>query len=195
MIIMKFVYFILLIYFLISCDIPTHAPKIVQQAQKVDTLGLPQTERIYDTSDLEIQVVHNPQVPRVYGVQLWGKGENRDKCCPVKIEKVVFGDLIKVYSDTCEREQREKSGSGSYDHCACIPTEETFFYSKLKLETDTQKPIRPNTKCIIYYTAKKIKKMNYVDTIQTINCFIQNTPGEDDKENRTRCIWAIGTNQ
>ncbi|MEO0044140.1 MAG: hypothetical protein RL329_3588 [Bacteroidota bacterium] len=192
---MKFVYFILLIYFLISCNVPTHAPKIVQQAQKVDTMGLQQTERIYDTSDLDIQVVHNPQVPRVYGIQLHGKGADWDKCCPVKIEKVVFGDLIKVYSDTCEREQREKYGSVIYDYCACIPTEETFFYSKFKLETDPQKPIRPNTKCVIYYTAKKIKKMNYVDTIHIIDCFIENTPGQEDLRRPKRCIWDIGVNQ
>jgi hypothetical protein len=170
----------------LSCYTPVSVHKETQTATTVSKVERPVNRSdapIYDTTQLQIQVVHNPKHASTYGVKLI----NLDTIHTLKIQKVKLGFTEKIYSANCQLQESEFGGI--FEFCVIKPNYDSIFALEI-LGTMPSK-----LKCEVHYMVDHVKKINYTESVEIISCVIGFTPGLAPKHDNTPCIWAIGWGQ
>jgi hypothetical protein len=181
-------FLICIIFFscILSCHTPVSVHKETQTATTVSAAERPvksSNAPIYDTTQLQIQVVHNPKYATTYGVKLI----NLDTTHALKIQKVKLGRTEKIYSENCQRQDPELEGF--FEFCVIKPNYDSVFALEVVSTT------APMLKCEVHYIVNQVKKINYTETVDTISCIIGFPPGIASQYDKGRCFWALGWGQ
>jgi hypothetical protein len=174
---MKQIVFYLLLGCILSCYVPplTHKGTLTEKRMPIPI-------SIYDTTELAIKIVYNPKDSTTYGIQL----RNVAKTFDIKIQKISFGDIEKTYPDSCHIVRLDKEED---EFCLIQPS--TFSRFAMHLSTKTPFNLKG---CKVYYTINHIKKMNYSNCVEIIDCLIGFYPGAAPEPEQL-CIWAMGSNK
>ncbi|MEN9609429.1 MAG: hypothetical protein RLZZ628_243 [Bacteroidota bacterium] len=171
-----------LIYLYIACGLLfCYRPPLVKNVTLVHQNVVLPTVPVYDTTELQIKVLHNPKYPTTYGIQFFNLDTNHF----LKIQKVRFGTLEKIYSDSCQIQPKLPLKT-DFEYCFIEPNGTSRFAMEVANET------RFKLKCEVYYTINQHQKMNYIDTVYIISCRIGITPGAVPEPGED-CVWSIGT--
>lgn len=169
-----------------SCLLSCHTPVSVHKETPISMAERPVNSSdvpIHDTTQLQIQVVHNPKHASTYGVKLI----NLDTTHALKIQKVKLGRTEKIYSENCQRQDPESEGF--FEFCVIKPNYDSVFALEVVSTT------APMLKCEVHYIVNQVKKINYTETVDTISCIIGFPPGIASQYDNGRCFWALGWGQ
>jgi hypothetical protein len=170
---------LLLLSFIYDC-LCGYSPALVNPAVPKNVELIIQT-CIYDTTELQIQVVHNPKYATTYGIKLI----NKDTIHTLRIQKVKLGSTEKNYLEDCQRNESEFGGI--FEFCVLKPQYDSIF--ALEVSDSTR------LKCEVYYTNGSVSKRNATEVVEMIACMIGFSYGIASHSITSPCIWSIGWGQ